>query len=240
MRTPRPHARTRRAAIFLGFAAVGLLSLAGCDPRTLLYFLQPFEPTVPAPCKYDLRGKKVVVLTHATAGLQADFLSIDRDVTKEFVRVMRSKVKKIEIVSPDKVWEWVEGHPNWTDPGECAKAHEADIVIFLEMESFQIQDPGSPNLLEGNARTHIQAFEMAYPKNSDDKPIKDQPKEPEKIYDDYQDSRFPIRGPVDMTSGVSRGVFKNKFIQIVAAEISWHFVEHEVGDDIQDTKFNGR
>ena len=30
-------------------ALAGLFSLTGCDPRTLFYFLQPFEPTVPAP-----------------------------------------------------------------------------------------------------------------------------------------------------------------------------------------------
>jgi hypothetical protein len=240
MRTPRPHARTRRAAVFVVFATVGLLSLAGCDPRTLLYFLQPNEPTVPAPCKYDLKGKKVVVLTHATAGTQVDFLSIDRDINRQFVKLLRDKVKKIEVVSTEKVAEWVEGHPNWTDPAECARAHEADVVIFLELESFQIQDPNSPGLLEGKARTHIQGFEMVYQKNSNNKPIKDQPKEAEKFYDDYQDTTFPIRGPIPLDTGVGRGVFKNKFIQIVAAEISWHFIEHEVGEDIQDVKFGSK
>ena len=49
MTTPRPHARTRRAAASIVVTAAGLLALAGCDPRTVLYFLQPFEPTVPAP-----------------------------------------------------------------------------------------------------------------------------------------------------------------------------------------------
>ena len=45
--TPRPLARMRRAAWLL--AAVGLLTLAGCDPRSIFYFLQPFEPTIAPP-----------------------------------------------------------------------------------------------------------------------------------------------------------------------------------------------
>ena len=239
MRAPRPHARTRRAAVLLVFAAVGLLSLAGCDPRTLLYFLQPNEPTIPPPCKKDaLKGKKVVVLTHAAAGTQNDFLSIDRELTREFNKNLKEKVKKIEIVPQDKVWTWVEGHPSWTDPAEAATAFEADVVIFLELETFQVTDPSSPGLLEGKARTHIQAYEMDYPTNSKGKPLIDQPKESTKLYDDYQDSTFPVRGPIPMESGVGRSAFKNKFLQVAAAEISWHFVEHAPGDDIQDVKFS--
>lgn len=239
MRTPRPHARTRRAATFLVWAAVGSLGLAGCDPRTLLYFLQPYEPTIPAPGP-SLKGKRVVVLTHAAAGTQNDFLAIDRELTREFVSILRKRVKRIDVVDSDKVWEWVEGHPNWTDPSECALAHEADVVIFLELETFEIQNPSSPGLLAGTARTHIQAFELAHPKNSKGKPIADQPKEPHKIYDDYHDTTFPIRGPIPMETGVSRSAFKNKFLQIVATELSWHFVEHAPGDDIQDVKFNNK
>ena len=62
----RPHARTRRAVALLALASAGLLSLTGCDPRTLIYFLQPWEPTISAPGP-SLKGKKVVVLTHAAS-----------------------------------------------------------------------------------------------------------------------------------------------------------------------------
>ncbi len=239
MRTPRPHARTRRAVASLVVAAAGLLALAGCDPRTLLYFLQPYEPTVPAPGP-TLKNKKIVVLTHAVAGTQGDYQSLDRDLSREFLSYIRKHQKKVEIVELDKVWNWVEGHPNWTDPAEAGRAFEADIVIFLEIEAFQISSASSPGLLEGMARSHIQAFEMQHPKNSKDKPITDQPKEANNIYDNYCDSTFPIRGPVQEGQGWSRGSFKNRFLQVVAAEIAWHFVEHSPEDDIQDVRPTGR
>ena len=84
------------------------------------------------------------------------------------------------------------------------------------------------------------AHEMAHPKNSKGKPIKDQPKESHSIYDDYQESTFPIRGPVPMGTGVGRSAFKSKFLQVVANECSWHFIEHSPDDVIQDVKFNQR
>ena len=169
--TPRPLARMRRTAAASLLLAAGLLIVAGCDPRPYFYFLQPFEPTVAPPFKGSFEKKRVVVLTHAVSGTQNDFLSLDRDLAREFGRLLREKVKKIDLVDQDKVWDWVEGHPNWTDPADAAKAFEADMVIFLEIESFQIQDPHSPGLLEGTARTHMQAVELDYPKNSKGKPI---------------------------------------------------------------------
>ena len=238
--TPRPHARTRRAAAALLIACAGLVALAGCDPRALLYFLQPDDPTIPPPKNApDLKGKRVVILAHSLAGT-TDFVSLDRDITREFIRVLRDKVKKIDVVNPEKVSDWVEGHPNWTDPAEAAKAFEADFVIFLEVEQFQIQGAGDLNMLHGLSKTHIQAIELAHPKNSRGKPNKDLPKESDTVYDAYQDSEFPIRGPMPIDSGISRGAFKSKFIQVAAAECSWHFVEHAQDDMIQDTKINNR
>lgn len=240
MTTPRPHARTRRAAASLVIAAAGLFALAGCDPRTLLYFLQPFEPTLPPPCHAKLKGKKVVILAHALSGTQTDFQALDREIAREVGRLVREKVKKVEIIDLDKVWAWMEGHPNWTDPSEAARAFEADIVIFLEIESFQVANPSSPGLLEGNAKTHVQAFELTHPKNSKGKELIDQPKESHSVYDNYVDTVFPIRGPLPEGTGSSRAAFRTKFLQVVATEISWQFVEHSPEDNIQDASVSTR
>ena len=239
MMTPRPHARTRRSAALLMLAAAGLFSLAGCDPRTLFYFLQPNEPTISAPGP-KLDGKKVVVVAHAVSNALGEFQALDREVTREVVSILRAKVKKIDVVDPDKVWTWVEAHPHWTDPGEVAKAFEADVVLFLEIEGFQLQQPGDLNVYQGTSKTHLVATEMAHPKNSRGKPILDQPKEAKTIYDDYQDTEFPVRGPIPMDTGTSRGAFKARFLKVVCAEMSWHFVGHSPDDMIQDVKFNNR
>ena len=239
MTTPRMNARTRRAAALLVVALAGTASLAGCDPRALLYFLQAKDAGIAAPGP-SLEGKRVIVVTHAVSGALGEFQSLDRDVTREVTTIFREKVKKIDLVEPDKVWTWVEGHPHWTDPGELLRAFEADIIILLEVESFQLQNPGDLNVFQGTAKTHIVVTEMKYPTNSKGKPIKDKPKEPKQIYEEYRDTEFPIRGPIPSDSSVSRPAFKNKFLKVVSAEISWYFVEHSTDEDVQDVKFNGR
>ncbi|MGC8641293.1 MAG: hypothetical protein ACP5XB_15625 [Isosphaeraceae bacterium] len=236
--TPGTRAILRRAAVMLVMVG-GLVALVGCDPRPFFFFLQPFDPMIEPPGP-SLQGKKVVVLTHATSGSQSEFPTLERELSREFISNLKKKVKKITVVDPDKVTTWVEGHPKWTDPSDAARDFEADVVIFLEMEMFRIQAPGDLNVLQGSSKVHIQAFAMEYPKNSKGWPIKDQPKESHSIYDDYQESSFPIRGPVPMDSGVGRNAFKTKFVQVIAAECSWHFVEHSPDDMIQEVRFNQR
>jgi hypothetical protein len=235
--TPRSFANAKvRLAIAAVVAGGTLIAISGCDPRTLAYFLQPFEPTIPPPCETSFQGKKVVILCHATSGAMGEFSALERDLSRELTAILRKKVKKITIVDPDKVATWVEAHPKWTDPADVARDFDAGIVIFLEVEQFRLQAPGDLNMLHGESKVHIQAFEMQYPKNSKDKPIKDQPKEAISIYDEYGETSFPNRGPIPIDTGSSRSKFRITFTKIVAKEISWHFVEHAEDDSIQDSR----
>ena len=233
--TPRPHARTRRAAAASLFAAAGLLALAGCDPRTVSTSSSRSSRRSRPPGP-SLKGKKVVVLTHAVSGTQDDFQSLDRDLAREVVQILREKVKKIDLVDQDKVWDWVEGHPNWTDPAEAAKAFEADIVDLPRGRVVpDRQTRTAPACSKGPPRPTSRPSSSTYPKNSKGKPINDQPKESKIIYDDYRDTIFPDpRARSRKARASAAAAFKNKFLQVVAAEISWHFVEHSPEDDIQD------
>jgi hypothetical protein len=221
----------------VGFAAAaGLLGLSGCDPRALLFFLQPNDPMKP-PDAPSLRGMKVVVLTTSTSAAQTDFRGVDREVTREFVKILRDNVRHIEIVEPQKVWDWADAHPSWTDPSEAAVAFEADAVLFLEFEEFRISDPSSPGLFQGVAQTHVKVVEMKYPTNSKGKQLTDKPKEPEVVFNETVTTEFPRRGHMPQEDAKGRGAFKSKFVKLVATEISWHFVGQGMGDDIQDTRF---
>ena len=94
--TPRTLGRMRHLAASVLLVG-GLVALVGCDPRPFFYFLQPYGPTIPAPGP-DLKGKKVVVLTHATSGSQTEFPGLERDLQREFVANLTKKGKKITVV----------------------------------------------------------------------------------------------------------------------------------------------
>jgi len=234
---PRPLARmrTRRAAI--GLALTGLLGLAGCDPRSMFFFLQPFDPSVAATGP-SLKGKRVVVLTHAVSSARADAPEVDKEVGRQVVAILREKVKHIEVVEPSKVRAWVEANPSWTDAGEAAKAFEADVAVYLEIQQFEIQSSISPGLFQGKASVHVQVVNFGPPKDSKGKPIHNLPKVSEPGFEDDCVVEFPKNGHLPMDSGVTRPTFKKKFLGLVASEVSWRFVEHGTGDDIQDMKFS--
>lgn len=232
--TPGTRALTRRAT--LGLGAAGLLALLGCDPRQAAYFLQPFEPQVPPACP-ALKGKRVVLIAKMAQGSGSDFVTLDRDLTRSLATILREKIKKIDLVDPEKTWAWDQAHPNWSDPAELAVAFEADMVVFIEIAHFQIESPSSPGMYEGHASTHMRVFERTHPTDTNGKPMTDLPKECKVIYEGDRESTFPKRGPVPVSSEVTSIVFKNRFLKLVTEEISWHFVEHAHGDEIQDVSF---
>ena len=90
----------------------------------------------------------------------------------------------------------------------------------------------------GRISAHSSPANDAHPKNSRGHENKSQPKEASKVYEEQADTTFPVRGPVPKDTGVTPSSFRIKFLKLVGTELSWHFVEHAPGDDIQDVKFN--
>jgi hypothetical protein len=226
--------KARIIAIML-VASASMIATTGCDPRSLMYFIQPDDPTI-EPGGPSLEGKTVVILCNVSSSASAQFPSLEREIPRELSSALKKKCKKITVVPSDKVASWIEAHPHWSDPAEAARDFDAETAIFLEVEQFQIQSPGDLNMVHGDARIHIQVFDMEYPKNSKDKPIKDQPKEAHNVYDRYSETDFPNRGPVPIDSGTSKSAFKNTFMRVACKDVSWHFVSHSPDESIQDSR----
>jgi hypothetical protein len=241
--TPLPNIRTRnrsrirRAALGLTLLVVTPAILAGCDPRQALYFFQPFDPKIAAPCP-TMKGKKVVVLAVAAPGTQNEYVSIDREIGNELVKKLRTGVKHIELVDQEKVRDWLKSKPSMSDPADAARAFDADIVVFIEVQKFQVQSPIDLAMYQGKAIVHVQVTELVYPKDDRDRDLKDKPKESKIVFEDDRDIEFPVTGGIPIESGTSKATFKNRFMKIVHEQISWSFLDHAPGDNIQDTRFH--
>src|SRR5262249_22818128 len=145
----------------------------------------------------SFEGKKIVILTTAAPTAMADFQSIDRDLNRELVSIFRAgNYKKIEIVDPKKVYDWVEAHPTWSDCGEIAKAFEVDYVVYFEIQGFSVRDPRSPQMLEGNAEVNFRVTEYAHPKKDNGKPNTAAPKEVNQVYEDAVKTTYPKNAPI--------------------------------------------
>jgi hypothetical protein len=200
-----------------------------------MFFLQPFEQKIPAPCP-SLKGKRVVVLVTSVAS--GDGIGIEQEVGRALIDTLTKEIKKIDIVDQTQVRAWAQAKPTWTDPAEAARAFEADVVIFLEIREFETQNPNSPGLFEGHSNTHIRVVELAHPTDSKGRPIPERPKEPKILYEGDRSTNYPVTGHIPMEAGVNGTMFKNRFLGIVVQELSWHFVEHRPGDNIQNTRFD--
>ena len=233
----RPIATTRRtlatAALGLGLTALA----GGCDPRTLIYFLQPFEPKIEPPGP-SLKGKKVVILTHASLGATGDFPDLEADISKGVARRLEDGVKKLEVVPHSKVKVWADGNPAYTDPSEAGRAFNADAVIFLEIEGFQIESPLSPGLFQGESLIHVKVFDLTTPTDERGDELPGRDKEVIVSFDDPVETAFPrTQGAMPIGGSVVRSAFKKKFMDVVITELSWQFIPHPTGDMIQDTTF---
>jgi hypothetical protein len=236
MKAPRPLAGIRWAMVLVALATSSFVMMSGCDPRALAFFLQNEEPGTPHEGP-SLDDKKLVILVQVAGSAQGASESLEHDLGREVSRILTERGKKIKVVPMQKVWTWVENNPTWTDPAELAKKFEADKVIFLEVESFQISNPGDIQMLQGSARIHVTVHSLDYPKNSKGKPMKDQEKESIVDYDNYTEPLFPKNAPISRESSKSEAAFLRNFTKLVAKEISWNFVDTPLGDDIQQVKF---
>ena len=224
----------RRTALKLAISAGTFGSLVGCDPRQAMFFLQPFDQKLPAPCP-SLKGKRVVVLT--TSAASGDGIGIEQEITRGLCTTLTKEIKKIDLVDPSQVRAWSQAKPTWTDPAEAARAFEADVAIFLEIRNFEMQNPNSPGLFEGHSDTHIRVVELAHPTDAKGRSISERSKEAKIIYEGDRSTNYPVTGHIPIEAGVNATAFKNKFVGIVVQELSWHFVDHAPGDTIQNTRF---
>lgn len=234
--------------MFLGLrasVASALILCAGCSltnglfgPREAFRSVSNDEPIIPATGP-SLKGKRVVVITTLDPAVKAEFPTLDCKLDAKVVAHLKEK-KEGEIIDADKVFAWVDGHPHWTDPEEIAKAFAADFVIVLGVEAFRLHDPGDSSALQGTAKTHVSVSETTYPVYRGKRIAMQMPEETRLIYTEDCETVFPVRGPIEKSSGVSIGAFTSRFLQVVACELSWKFVGHNPEEDIQDVKFSGR
>jgi hypothetical protein len=92
-------------------------------------------------------------------------------------------------------------------------------------------------MLEGHSGVHVRVVERAHPTDDRGRPMTDRPKQSRIVHDGDRESNFPSRGPIPASADVTPVAFKNRFLKLVAMEISWEFVEHAPGDEIQEVRF---
>ena len=170
---------SRRAFLALAAGMVGGLSAVGCgaDGGAMAYFLSPeqrIEPTFAhlALLKDDKKPAPRVVILPWSVNLEtrAEFINADRQLAEALGRDLKELAKageeKLDIVSPRKVEEFKNVHPNWRqmELAEIGRKFDADHLIYLEINQMSLYEPRSNNMLmRGQANITLTLVDVKHP-----------------------------------------------------------------------------
>lgn len=203
------------------------LALTGClKPLIFWGYLLGGPPSIEP--DFDVMTKKsmtakdatVAVVCYAPLDVKYDFSAIDHELAKFLTyRLVQHKIK---VTNPDQVRAWLdENSENWDEPSEIGKALGVKYVVYIDLESFNLWEEHSHDLLRGHAEGVVSVFELDEEGNG------------EKIYTKEITSRFPTVAPRAATE-VPFATFKQQYLERLSEEIGRIFYEHYNGDDIPD------
>jgi hypothetical protein len=208
------------------------VSCTGCNLMALPFFLIPgMEPKHEARCKLTPHEKdkevKVVILSSSGLETRPEFLRVDRELSRLLYQHLEEGFKKnkekVTLVAVSQVEKYKDEHPNWhsLSPAEIGKHFNADYVIDLEINAVTLYEQGSANtLFRGHAEISIDVVDVYKPTEGP-------------IYREEYTVDYPrARGPIPASEG-NVPQFRQRFLSVIARELSWRFTAHLVEDDFR-------
>jgi hypothetical protein len=214
-----------RCGVLAGLVLVAAAS-AGCDLKTMAYFLLPDakdEAEIHKIASDDpIKEVKVVILTYSALEVRPEFIKADLQLSELLAKQLRDLCEaddeRVSIVQPRKVEAFKNSHPNWhtLDPAEIGTQFHADYVIYIEINSMTLYDKGNNNaLFHGQANLSVTLVDVNNANNA-------YPERKEFTCGYPADARGPIPAEGDM----SAMEFRHAFLNYVAKRLSWYFAPH--------------
>jgi hypothetical protein len=190
-----------------------VVPLSGCTQLLLtsMYFIKGVE--TPAEFK-ELKNTKTAVVCRPLVELQYSSSSAAEQLARVTGLLLKSRIKKIEIVKPQAIEEWTDENP-WDEFTEVGKAMNADHVLGIEIEEFSLYQ--GQTLYQGRARVKVVVHDM---REGGD--VVFERALPEIIY--------PPNAGIP-TSEKAEEEFRKQFIGVVADRVGRFFYSHDHRND---------
>jgi hypothetical protein len=198
----------------------------------LPFFLLPgMEPKHEAKCKLVPHDKenaaRVIILSSCGLETRPEFLRVDRELSRlvytQLEEGFKKNKEKIALVAINQVEKYKDDHADWhsRSPEEVGKHFNADYVIEVEINALSLYEPGSINtLFRGHAEISLDVVDVHKPANGP-------------IYREEYTIDYPrARGPIPASES-NAPQFRQRFLSVVARELSWRFTAHLVEDDFK-------
>lgn len=225
----------RRFRLILGLLLIG----GGCNPILAPFLLNPPESRIPPEYKRlaaegkDKKPKEVRVAILAYSGLDfnTDFPQADREISrllgKSILAQSQHNEEKVTVVSPLKVEEYKNSHPDWhhqhVELQTIGKDLHVDYVIYLEIGSLSLYQPGSGlTFFRGQATMDVTLVNVNKEDDFESGVVKSF------VYTYPSEGRG---GNVPVDADTTPQAFRQKFLDSLAKRLSWWFVAHPTADN---------
>ncbi len=217
--------RKLRWLLLLAVIGIGPLTSSGCLQEMLFlgYLIggpPSIEPDFDRQTGKSMTDKDVTVavICYAPKELQIDFDEVDFEIAKYVSHHLNAK--KIRVITPERVRDWLDKHPDWDTPEDLGADFNVNYVIYIDVNDYSLYEKSSIDLYRGRAEAVVSVWEM-------DGDIG------EKIYTREINSQYPLAVPRPVRE-VSYSKFKQQYLTRLSEEIGRLFYEHYNGDDLQD------
>lgn len=197
--------------VTLALALCTLVPSSGCLHLLLAsgIYLWQGGNIVPADCK-ALEEKRVVVLCRPPVSSEYRYANASRQMTKAVSALLAENVKKIDVVDPQEVDEWLD-ETDSEDYRDLGKAVEAELVVVIELDNFDLYK--GTTLYQGDAHVTVNVYDM---------------KEQGKLVWNRELGQvlYPANSPIpSQDKPVER--FQAEFVNMLATKVAIHFYKHD-------------
>lgn len=216
-----------RVGAALLFAAVLIGSVGGCSLGVMAGRAIFGDPKLASEFRtrtgIDLTkdAKKLLVVVRTPSSIEGELPSLDLDLIDAVSRKL--KVHGVQIVNPDDVAKWIDKNGGRFDhASELAREFDTDFIAIIDVDTFSLRDPGSPNLFHGSASGQMQVFEVQEIAGT---------KEAQQVFAGNFRNQYPPHGPVPADS-LSSKMFEKRFIDNLSDRLGSRFYDYRLGDEM--------
>ncbi len=190
-------------------AAVSPLTLtSGCNLLATAMYVVSGQNTA---AEFDgLKGRRVAVVCRPVTSLHFRDSSVSRDLAKQVSMLLERNVSKIELVDQREVFEWADEN-TWDEYAEIGKALNADMVVGVDLEEFNLYQ--GQTLYQGKANIRLLVYDVQLGR--------------EPVFEkNLPQAVYPPNAPIPASDN-QEAHFRRKFVGYLARQIAHHFYDHD-------------
>jgi ABC-type uncharacterized transport system auxiliary subunit len=163
-------------------------------------------------------GEKTILIACSTSHqILSRHPGVRIDIVDKMSRILDTR--NVKLVPPDDVATWFDDHGEWGDFTELAKAFDADYVMHIDLKTFTVEVPDSPNLLQGKADGRVAMMEVKMSGKNKDR------KKATTVVERSFKVMFPTTYPIPRESR-SEEMFTENFLDRISAQLARMLYDH--------------